>query len=63
MAKRKANLFVSLIKSKSNRVNWANLNDTRNSKYSFMSKLPIMKKKMPYDNRISCRQFFTVHSK
>ena len=27
------------------------------------SKLPIVKKKLPCDNRIRCRQFFSVHSK
>ena len=27
------------------------------------SKLPIIKKKLLYDNRISCRQFLTVHKR
>ena len=30
---------------------------------SVTSKLPIVKKKLPCDNRISCRQIFTIHSK
>ena len=43
-------------------LNWANLNDTMKNNSCVTSKLPIIKKKLPCDNRISCRQIFTMYS-